>query len=68
MLTIATINVNGMRDNLKRSIIFDYLTRRKFNIALIQETHSEKEDEYTWRKQWTGEIHFSHGTRQSKGV
>ena len=67
-LTIATINANGMRDNFKRNVLFDYLTRRKFNIALIQETHSEEEDEVLWRKQWAGEIHFSHGTRHSKGV
>ena len=68
-LTIATINANGMRDNFKRNVLFDYLiNRRKFNIALIQETHSEEEDEVLWRKQWAGEIHFSHGTRHSKGV
>ena len=57
-----------MRDNFKRNILFDYLNRRKLNTALIQETHSEEEDECLWRKRWAGDIHFSHGTRHSKGV
>ena len=67
-ITIATLNVNGLRDSLKRDLIFDYLTRQKIGISLIQETHSESRDEVSWQKQWGGDIFFSHGSRQSKGV
>ena len=67
-LTIATLNVNGLRNNFKREIVFDYFIRRKVNILFLQETHSEKKDENQWLKQWRGDIAFSHGQRNSKGV
>ena len=68
VLTVSSINANGWRDNLKREILFDYIVRSKINIVCMQETHSECEDERFWRRQWQGEIHFSHGSRNSKGV
>ena len=68
VVTIATLNVNGLRDPTKRDIIFSYLTRRKIGITLMQETHSEFKDEKAWRNQWGGDIMFSHGSTNSKGV
>lgn len=66
--TIATLNVNGLRDAQKRDMVFEYLSRRKADIVFLQETHSEKKDEDLWRKQWGGKIIFSHGKNNSKGV
>ena len=43
-ISIASINTNGLWDQTKREILFNYLTRRKFQIALLQETHSENTD------------------------
>ena len=34
----------------------------------LQETYSEKEDETVWKKEWGGDIIFSHGSNRSKGV
>ena len=62
------MNVNGLRDDLKRDMIFDYLSRRKFNIVFLQETHSVCDDEISWSNQWKGKIYFSHGKRNSCGV
>ena len=67
-ITVATINVNGLRNPNKRDIVFDYFTRTKTSIVLMQETHSEHNDEHIWRNQWGGDIVFSHGQRNSKGV
>ena len=39
------MNVNGLRDDLKRDMIFDYLSRRKFNIVFLQESHSVCDDD-----------------------
>ena len=39
VLTVTSINVNGLRDNLKREIIFDYIVRSTINIVCMQETH-----------------------------
>ena len=66
--TIATLNVNGLRNPQKREIVFEYLLRKKVAIVFLQETHSEVGDESTWRRQWGGQIAFSHGTTNSCGV
>jgi len=34
----------------------------------LQETYSEPSDENVWKKEWGGEVFFSHGTKHSKGV
>ena len=68
MLVIASINCNGLRDNTKINIVFEYLERKKITIALLQKTHSENKDESLWKKQWGGNIIFSHGLRNLRGV
>ena len=35
--------------------------------VLLQETHSTKNDEHLWQKEWGSTIKFSHGTSNSKG-
>ena len=37
-------------------------------ISQLQETYSEPGDENIWKKEWGGELIFSHGTKHSKGV
>jgi exonuclease III len=68
ILSIASINVNGLRNNLKRNVIFEFLCRNKFSLIFLQETHSEENDEPVWSKEWQGKMHFSHGNRQSRGL
>ena len=67
-LVISSINCNGLRDNIKRNVVFEYLERKKITVAFLQETHSEDKDESLWKKQWGGDIIFSHGLRNSRGV
>ena len=57
-LTIAILNANELRDNQKRDMIFDYLTRKKIAVTYIQESHSEKSDESSWKKEWGGTYSF----------
>ena len=35
---------------------------------MLQETHSTPNDEKNWRKQWRGNLFFSHGTGNSTGI
>ena len=37
-------------------------------IIFLQETHSTKKDEMLWKLQWHGNIIFSHGSSNKKGV
>ncbi len=35
---------------------------------LLQETHSTPGDEVLWKREWGGDVYFSHGSSKSKGV
>ena len=37
---ICNLNVNGLNADAKRKTIFNYLKQKKFEIILLQETHS----------------------------
>ena len=41
LITIATFNVNGLRDDIKRKCIFKHLLDCNFHITLLQETHTQ---------------------------
>ena len=53
-LKIFTINVNGLNQSNKRAKIFNYLKTNKIEITLPQETHSTKDTEKNWQKEWPG--------------
>ena len=65
---VLSLNVRGIRDQTKRRSIFSFLKDQNANIYFLQETYSEPGDENIWRKEWGGELFFSHGTKHSKGV
>jgi len=67
-LDVLSLNVRGIRDQIKRRSIFSFLKDSKTNICFLQETYSELNDEIIWKNDWGGEIFFSHGTNHSKGV
>ena len=68
MYDILSLNVRGIRAQLKRRSIFAYLKDHSPKIIFLQETYSEPSDEMIWKSEWGGEIFFSHGTKHSKGV
>ena len=65
---IVSLNVRGIRDQAKRMSIFSYLKDQKASFHFLQETFSEISDESIWKKEWGGNIIFSHGSHQSRGV
>lgn len=67
-LKLCSCNARGLRQTIKRRTQFAYFHRHKFDVILVQETHSTFEDERYWRNEWGGDILFSHGTTSSKGV
>ena len=48
---IASFNVNGLRQTLKRKAIFHYL-KQKRDVILLQETRSTSTDEKQWACEW----------------
>ena len=68
MVSIVTMNVRGLRDDKKRKEIFYYCKRNDFDIIMLQETHSTKEDEEIWRTQWNGTVIYDHGDSKARGT
>ena len=41
---------------------------QRASFYFLQKTFSDQSDESSWRREWVGEIIFSHGIRHRKGV
>jgi len=67
-IAVATFNVNGLGNYNKRTRVFEWLKQKKEKIIFLQETHSTPEIEITWRREWGGDIIYSHGQSNSTGV
>lgn len=67
-ISFISLNVRGIRDNLKRKALFLFCKGLKAHCTLFQETHSVAADATFWSNQWGGKMLFSHGTNYSAGV
>ena len=67
---IITFNVKGLGSFKKRRKVFNYLKKHTTAnaIAFLQETHSTERSGTIWKAQWGGEVRYSHGESDSKGV
>ena len=68
ILNTVTINVRSLRDQRKRSIVFNWCRKSKFHIVFLQEVFSSKRDEKLWEKEWRSKIVWSHESYQSRSV
>ena len=57
-----------LKNKKKRRSIFSYLKDQNCHFYFLQEMYSEPRDEIVWRSEWGGEVLYSHGTNQKKGV
>ena len=67
-IRINSFNSRGMRNTSKRHSILHWLKNTHLGITLIQESHSVLTDEQKWQKEWGGQIYFSHGEFNARGV
>ena len=58
-LQIVSLNVRGLQNKNKRIRIFQYFKTKKYDVILLQETHSTQRDENKWKKEWEGPAFFS---------
>lgn len=63
-----SVNVRGLKDNIKRKALFLYAKSHKASFCFFQECHSTKEDTNFWRAQWGNELWLAHGSSHSAGV
>ena len=65
---LLSLNARGLRTFDRRKSFFNWLARSSADICFLQETYSTSEVENIWKKQWKGDMFFSHGTGHGKGV
>ena len=70
MFSLASFNARGLGCDKKRKNVFTMLMEQTSNNAafFVQESHSDRDDEKLWQKQWNGRIFYSHGTTSFRGV
>lgn len=57
---LVSFNANGLNIEIKRKNIFRRLRDKKFDIILLQKTHSSPPLENIWTSQWGGGKPFGH--------
>lgn len=67
-LKFSTINVAGLRDEIKRKSIFRSLENSDLNVIALQETHCDKESKKKWKKEWTGKSVWTNYSSAEAGV
>ena len=65
--SIATLNVDGIRDDGKRARIFEYSRSLKYDFYLLQETHVQAEDFEGWSSKWGGRGGLASGILEAIG-
>ena len=65
---LLSTNVRGIRTFEKRKAVFSWLVNSDVDIFFLQKTYSARDIENIWRKQWKGEVFFSHGSNHSRGI
>jgi exonuclease III len=69
---LVTINVNGMLDNKKRDLVFNWLAAKRINLICLQETHCVNNDMDPWKLEWNkhggGHSNLNCGSNESRGI
>ncbi|CAC5413899.1 E3.1.11.2 [Mytilus coruscus] len=71
-LKIASINVNGLRNNKKIALVFNWIVSQNIDLVCLQETHCTHDETGLWNREWKenggGESFWNCGTNDSRGV
>jgi len=70
-LKLVSLNARGLGEKKKRRTVLKWIKdnhSKRDGIVFLQETHTTELSEQTWKRDWDGEVFFSHGTCGSRGV
>ena len=68
LIKLSSFNCRGLQDYVKRRKIFHYMRNIENDIIFLQETHSDKKDEISWKSQWGESAWFASFSSNSRGV
>ena len=58
LINISSLNINGARDAVKRSLMFQQMKLKRTEVVFLQETHSDSKNENEWKREWRGGHHL----------
>ena len=61
-------NVRGLSERVKRKQVFNYINEKNIDFALLQETHFVKKKRSVYKTELGGNIVFSDGESNARGV
>lgn len=67
-LSLVTLNVRGLRFNVKCKALFLFAKQQKSDFCFFQEVHSTPKDVNFWKAQWGNDVWFAHGSEHTAGV
>ena len=67
-LTIASLNVRGLRDNTKRREMFNWLCTKHFSMYMLQEVHCTENTNHVWSAEWGYQAILSNYKNNKAGV
>lgn len=67
-LRICTWNVKGIHNPIKRKKVMSYIRKNKIGIALLQETHLDKQEHLKLKQGGYNQVFFSSFSSKSRGV
>ena len=68
-LKVASANVNGLQNPLKRRSVFNHFHLSPYDVILLQETHVQQSDIISWNTEWRDSCYWNPGpTPHSCGV
>ena len=67
-LRITSLNINGGREGSRTAILAEFVKHKNVDVLLLQETHSDRDNEVEWGMWWDGKYALSHGSNLSAGV
>jgi len=59
-IRVASLNINGAREQKKRAVLFETIKQKKFDIVFVQETHSDALNAVDWAREFDGLSVLSH--------
>ena len=65
---LISLNIKGISSFRKRKIIFTWCRKQKQIYIFLQETHSTKNNEAQWKREWGAPFFLSHGAKNARGV
>ena len=66
-IKIASINIHGLRNRIKRKTFFAHIRKLSYDIICIQESYITDADTDLWEREWGGSLFYTAVTHHSMG-